>query len=354
LSPSLGAFLAGVLLSSSEYRHELQADIEPFEGLLLGFFFMSVGMSAELRLAVSEPRIILLGVVLLLIGKTAISFMLARLAGRTRTESLRFALALPQGSEFSFVLFGAAVAAGVVSERMAGLATLIIALSMAATPILFALAERFLVPRLVVHKEPAYDAIPDSDAPVIICGFGRVGQIVGRILRMQGIPFTALDKDTSQIEGLRRFGFQVYYGDPTRADLLRAAGAEKAKMAVVALDDMEETLVAVDMLRRNFPNLKLFVRARNRRHAYLLMDREVDGLVRETFHSSLRLSEMVLNAAGISPVDSLRTVEVFRVRDEQALIDSHAYYEDERRLIQNAQDVSDELAGLFERDRPIR
>ena len=355
LSMSLGAFLAGVLLSSSEYRHELQADIEPFEGLLLGFFFMSVGMSAELGLAVSEPKIILLGVVLLLAGKTAISYLLARVAGRVRSEALRFALALPQGSEFSFVLFGSAVAVGVLSDRMAGLATLIIALSMAATPILFALSERFLVPRLTsARKEPVYDTIPDTDAPVIICGLGRVGQIVGRILRMQGIPFTALDKDTSQIEGLRRFGFQVYYGDPTRADLLRAAGAEKAKMVVVALDDMEETLLAVDMLRRNFPNLKLFVRARNRRHAYLLMDREVDGIVRETFHSSLRLSEMVLNAIGISPVDALRAVEVFRVRDEQALIDSHAFYEDEPRLIQNAQDIADELAGLFERDRPTK
>ncbi len=355
LSPSLGAFLAGVLLSSSEYRHELQADIEPFEGLLLGFFFMSVGMSAELGLAVSEPKIIILGVLLLLAGKTVISYLLARLAGRVRAEALRFAFALPQGSEFSFVLFGSAVAVGVLSDRMAGLATLIIALSMATTPILFALSERFLVPRLAsARKEPVYDTIPDTDAPVIICGFGRVGQIVGRILRMQGIPFTALDKDTSQIEGLRRFGFQVYYGDPARADLLRAAGAEKAKLAVVALDDMEETLVAVDMLRRNFPNLKLFVRSRNRRHSYLLMDREVDGIVRETFHSSLRLSEMVLNAIGISPVDALRAVEVFRVRDEQALIDSHAFYEDERRLIQNAQDVADELAGLFERDRPTK
>jgi len=354
LSMSLGAFLAGVLLSNSEYRHELQADIKPFEGLLLGFFFMSVGMSAELSLAATEPRIIILGVALLLAGKTAISFALARLAGRPGAEALRFALALPQGSEFSFVLFGSAVAAGVLSERMAGLATLIIALSMAATPILFAAAERCLVPRLATRKEPVYDEIPATDAPVIICGFGRVGQIVGRILRMQNIPFTALDKDITQIEGVRRFGFKAYYGDPARADLLRAAGAETAKLVVVALDDMEETLVVVDMLRRNFPKLRIFVRARNRRHAYLLMDRDVDGVVRETFHSSLRLSEMVLTAIGIGPVDALRAVEVFRVRDEQALIDSHAFYQDEPRLIQDAQDVAKELAGLFEGDRGTR
>ena len=354
LSMSLGAFLAGVLLSNSEYRHELQADIEPFEGLLLGFFFMSVGMSAELSLAAAEPRIIILGVGLLLTGKTAISFALARFAGRARLEALRFALALPQGSEFSFVLFGAAVAVGVLSERMAGLATLIIALSMAATPILFALSERFLVPRLGTHKEPAYDDIPAADVPVIICGFGRVGQIVGRILRMQNIPFTALDKDSTQIEGVRRFGFKAYFGDPARAEVLRAAGAETARLAVVALGDMEETLVVVDMLRRNFPKLKIFVRARNRRHAYLLMDRNVDGVVRETFHSSLRLSEMVLTSIGIGPVDALRAVEVFRVRDEQALIDSHSFYQDEPRLIQDAQDVANELAALFEGDRRPR
>jgi CPA2 family monovalent cation:H+ antiporter-2/glutathione-regulated potassium-efflux system protein KefB len=354
LSMSLGAFLAGVLLSSSEYRHELQADIEPFEGLLLGFFFTSVGMSAELRLVAAEPRIILIGVLLLLSGKTCIAYILARIGGRRGIEALRFALALPQGSEFSFVLFSAAVAVGVLTERTAGLATLVIALSMAATPILFALSERFLVPRLKRDKEPVYDEIPEGEVPVIICGFGRVGQVVGRILRMQNIPFTALDKNASQVEGVRPFGFKVYFGDPARPELLRAAGAEAAKLVVVALDDMEETLLVVDMLRRNFPNLKIYARARNRRHAYLLMDREIDGLVRETFHSSLRLGEMVLNAIGVAPVDALKAVEVFRVRDEQALLDTHAYYDDERRLIQNAQDVAKELAGLFEGDRPTR
>jgi CPA2 family monovalent cation:H+ antiporter-2/glutathione-regulated potassium-efflux system protein KefB len=351
LSMSLGAFLAGVLLSSSEYRHELQADIEPFEGLLLGFFFMSVGMSAELSLAVVELRLIALGVVLLLAGKTAVAYILSRLAGRRGAEALRFALALPQGSEFSFVLFSAAVAVGVLTDRMAGLATLVIALSMAATPILFALAERFVVPHLATPKEPDYDEIADTDAPVIICGFGRVGQVVARILRMQGIAFTALEKDATQVEGVRRFGFKVYYGDPGRPELLRAAGAETAKLVVVALDNMEETLAVVDTIRRNFPNVRIFARARNRRHAYLLMDGEIDGVVRETFHSSLRLGEMVLNAVGVPPVDALRAVEVFRVRDEQALIDTHAFYEDERRLIQNAEDVAKELASLFEGDR---
>ncbi len=188
-------------------------------------------MSAELNLAVSDPKIIILGVLLLLAGKTAVAYILARIGGRGGTEATRFALALPQGSEFSFVLFSAAVTVGVLSPRAAGLATLVIALSMAATPILFTLAERFLLPRMAARgKQPVYDEIPESDAPVIICGFGRVGQVVGRILRMQNIPFTALEKDASQIEGVRRFGYKVYYGDPSRPDLLRAAGAETAKL----------------------------------------------------------------------------------------------------------------------------
>lgn len=353
LSMSLGAFLAGVLLSSSEYRHELQADIEPFEGLLLGFFFMSVGMSAELGLVLSEPRIILLGVLALLAGKIAVAYALARIGRRSGTEALRFAVALPQGSEFSFVLFSAAVGVGVLDTHAAALATLVIALSMAATPILFAFSERFMVPHIKARApEPDYDEIVNAETPVIICGFGRVGQVVGRILRMQNIHFTALEKDATQVEGVRRFGFKVYYGDPGRPDLLRAAGAETAKLIVVALDDMEETLVVVDMIRRNFPNLKIFARARNRRHAHLLMDRKVDGLVRETFHSSLRLSEKVLTALGVSPVNALRAVEVFRVRDEQAMLDTHSFYNDERRLIQSAQDVANELASLFEADRP--
>ena len=351
LSMSLGAFLAGVLLSSSEYRHELQADIEPFEGLLLGFFFMSVGMAAQLSLVASQPLLILLGVVILLTAKSVIAFGLARLARQNARSALRFALALPQGSEFSFVLFGAAVAVGVLTPELASQATLVIALSMAATPILFAASEHFLVPRLQSLKEPKYDAI-EGTAPVIICGFGRVGQIVGRILRMEGIAFTALEEDASQVEIVRRFGNKVYYGNPGRPDLLRAAGAETAKILVVALDDMEEALRVVDIVRRNFPNLKIFARARNRRHAHLLMDRQVSGLVRETFHSSLRLTEQVLDAMGVPEAEARRAVELFQAHDERALLESHAFYDDEKQLIQNNLQVAQELAGLFENDQP--
>ncbi len=291
LSMSLGAFMAGVLLSQSEYRHELEADIAPFEGLLLGFFFISVGMSADLGLAQANPGLLVMATCGLLVTK--IIDMLrpcpAHPSGPGGLDPFR--LALPQASEFSFVLFGAAVAAGALDAERAAMATLVAAVSMAATPVLFALSEHFVVPRLHAVPPPAYDLINPEANPVIISGFGRFGQIVGRVLRMHGIAFTALERDPGQVDVIRQFGGQVYFGDPTRPDLLRAAGAEQAKLLVIAMDHMQDVLRVVDVAKRHFPNLKIMARARNRRHAHLLMDRAVDGVVRDTFHSSLKMAE---------------------------------------------------------------
>jgi monovalent cation:proton antiporter-2 (CPA2) family protein len=352
LSTSLGAFLAGVLLSDSEYRHELQADIEAFEGLLLGFFFMSVGMTADLGLALRDPGFFAVAVIGLVAVKAAVAFALGRAARQGARDAIRFALALPQGSEFAFVLFGAAVAAGSLGRAEADRATLVVALSLVATPFLFAASERLLVPRFLRRAaERPYDVPDGADAPVLILGFGRVGQIVGRILTMRRVRFTALEKDAAQVEFVRRFGGQVYYGDPTRPDLLRAAGAERAKLLVVALDDAEESLRVVDVVRRTFPNLRIVARARNRQHAFLLMDHGVGRIVRETFYSSLRLTEMVLEDLGVSPAEARRTVELFREHDERLLARSHAFHDDERRLIQTVQDAARELAELFEADR---
>ena len=352
LSMSLGAFMAGVLLSESEYRHELQADIAPFEGLLLGFFFLSVGMEADLRLASTHPALLLGATAALLLAKALICLVLALLSRQRLTDAVRFSLALPQASEFSFVLFGAAVAVGALAPDKAAMATLVAAVSMAATPVLFALSERLLIPRLEPAPMPDYDTIDAADAPVIICGFGRFGQIIGRVLRMHGIAFTALERDLGQVDVVRRFGNKVYFGDPTRPDLLRAAGAEQAKLLVVALDNMEDVLRIVETARRNFPHLKIMARARNRRHAYLLMDRGVDGLVRETFYSSLKLAEDSLIALGVSPEDAQRSVALFRAHDEQSLLDTHAIYRDEQQLIQSSQQATEELMALFEADQP--
>lgn len=350
LSPSLGAFMAGVLMSESEYRHELQADIEPFEGLLLGFFFISVGMSADLTLARAQPVFLAVGTVALLAAKAMIAFVLARIAGKNTRNALRFALALPQASEFSFVLFGAAVSAGALSSGNAAMATLITAASMVATPILFAGTEA--TSRLKRAPAPEYDTIDADPTPVIICGFGRFGQIIGRVLRMCGINFTALERNVGQVEVVRRFGQKVYFGDPTRPEVLRAAGAETATLLVVTLDNPPDVLRTVDMAKHNFPNLKILARARNRWFAHLLMDREIDGLVRETYYSSLELSRMALVQLGIDAAAAERAVTLFRDHDEKTLRETQAIYRDEKQLIQSQQQASDELASLFEADQP--
>ncbi|MFL5254793.1 MAG: monovalent cation:proton antiporter-2 (CPA2) family protein [Rhodopila sp.] len=351
LSMSLGAFMAGVLLSQSEYRHELQADIAPFEGLLLGFFFISVGMEADLHLAWAHPALLVAATAALLLAKVAVGLGLALLSHQGLTDAVRFSLALNQASEFSFVLFAAAVAAGALSSATAAMATLVAAVSMAATPVLFALSERFLIPRLQPEPVPDFDTIEAADAPVIIAGFGRFGQIIGRVLRMYGIRFTALERDPGQVDVVRRFGNKVYFGDPTRVELLRAAGAEQARLLIVVLDNPEDVLRIVEAAKRAFPQLKILARARNRRHAHLLMDRGVDGLVRETFYSSLEMAEEALEALGISPEEAARSVTLFRDHDERNLRETHAIYRDEKQLIQSVQQATAELTELFEADQ---
>ena len=352
---SLGAFAAGVVLAESEYRHELQADVEPFEGLLLGFFFISVGMSANIALALKEPVLILAGVLVLVAGKAAIAFGLGRLRGQNLATATRFALAIPQGSEFAFVLFGAALAAGALIKPMADRATLIVALSMLVSPVLFAISEKLLMPGLLTKVAPAR-ALPDAKdakpAPVVICGFGRFGQVVGRVLLTRGIAFNALDAEPDNVETVRRFGYLAYYGDSTRLDLLRAVGADTAKAIVIALPDAADVLKTAEMVRRYFPDAKVYARARNRRAAHLLMDIGVNALVRETFHSSLRLSELVLRGLDFSEGEARRTVAAFREKDEQMLIDQHAYFNDEAQVVQTSGQVAEELRSLFEADNP--
>ena len=354
LSMSLGAFLGGMLLSDSEYRHEIQADVEPFEGLLLGFFFMSIGMSADVGAVVRDPWFFAVAVPGLIVAKTIVGYLVGRAGRQLRKTALRFALSISQGSEFSFVLFGAAVAAGALAPEAASRLTLVVSLSMAATPLLFAASERWVASRMGAGTLPAYDAVEDEGAPVIICGFGRVGQVVGRILHMRGIRFTALERDPSQVEVVRRFGNDVYYGDPARPDLLRAAGAARARLLVVALDDMEQSLRVVEVARRTFPGLQILARARNRRHAHLLVDRGVEDPVRETLHSSIVLGRMALESLGETAEEASRAVTLFQAHDAQELRQSQAFHDDEAHLIQSARQAADELASLFEADRAGR
>ncbi|MDD2878419.1 MAG: monovalent cation:proton antiporter-2 (CPA2) family protein [Acidiphilium sp.] len=351
LSPSLGAFMAGALLSDSEFRHAIQADIEPFEGLLLGFFFISVGMSVDFSLLLAQPLTILAAVAATVAVKAAVGFVVSFIKRRSAATALRFAVALPEGSEFSFVLFGAAVAAGALSKTQAGLATLTVALSMILVPLLFAGVERFAIPRMTKRKITSAAIAPDRPTPVLICGFGRVGQIVGRLLSVRHIPFTALDQNAEHVAFVRRFGARAYFGDPTRITVLRAAGAGSAKVLVIAFDDAEASLKLVELVRRNLPHLTILARARNRRHAQLLMDLGVEHIVRETFLSSLKLGEMALTALDLDAAEAARTVAAFAARDEALLTETLGFAGDEPRVIASMQQSMTELQELFEADR---
>jgi CPA2 family monovalent cation:H+ antiporter-2/glutathione-regulated potassium-efflux system protein KefB len=354
LSASLGAFMAGVLVSDSEYRHEIQADIEPFEGLLLGFFFISVGMSANLGLAMQHPLEIA-GLVLALVGiKFLVAFAVSYIRRRLLGSALRFALALPEGSEFSFVLFAAAVASGALDKSVSDMATLVVALSMMVAPVLFAGGEKFVQPRLARAREKPFDKIDDGVTPVIICGFGRMGQIVGRVLSAQKIRFTALDKSQEQVDVVRRFGAKVFYGDPSREEVMRAAGADSAKVLVLALDDMDASMQTAQMVRRKFPHLAIVARARNRHHVHLLMALGINHIIRETFLSSLRLTEMALEQLDVPEDQGRRAIALFKAHDEQILDSTYAIAHDETKLIQTTQEASLELRDLFESDRNFK
>ncbi len=351
LSMSLGAFLAGVLLADSEYRHELEANIEPFKGLLLGLFFISVGMSVDLGLLAREPLQIAVAVLMLIKG--AVLFALGRFSGQGVESSRRLAAALAQGGEFAFVLFAVAAAGGIMSAALADTLVIVVTLSMMLTPLSLALDD-WLSRMGARQGEESFDRIDAGEVPVVIAGFGRVGQIVGRVLRARNIAFTALDKSSEQIETVRRFGSRAYYGDASRLDLLRAARTDKARIFVLAIDDVEASLRVAEIVRKHFPGVKILARARNRFHAYRLMDLGAHRIVRETFLSSLEIAGQALRDIGLSEWESKDTLATFQRHDQAQLERQHAVYHDETQLIQTTQEASRELQGLFESDREDR
>ena len=351
LSMGLGAFLAGVLLADSEFRHELEAQIEPFKGLLLGLFFIAVGMSIDLQRVMAEPALIAKGVLALLAIKTLILFAVGMRPGRLPTrEALMLGAVLALGGEFAFVVFGEAFRVGLIDAVLRDRLVAIVGLSMAATPLLVIAVSRWLVEHPERKAERVADVIDNGNPRVIIAGFGRMGQIVGRMLRAQRIPFTALEHSVEQVELLRSFGTMIYYGDPTRPDLLRAAHADRAEVFVLTTDDPESTIRTARLLKRLYPHLKVFARARNRQHAFKLMDLGVEVVIRETFHSSLELSQQVLEALGVPPAVASERREKFRAHDEQYLREQHLVYDDEAALIASAQQARQDLEQLFEAD----
>jgi glutathione-regulated potassium-efflux system protein KefB len=351
LSMALGAFLAGLLLAESEYRHEIEANLEPFKGLLLGLFFIGVGVALDLPYIGAHALEIALGVLALLALKIGVLYGLGRRVARLdRNGALRLAALLAQGGEFAFVMLAVAFRSALIDSGVRDTLTAVVVLSMAATPLLLIALERWIARNQSTPTRP-YDEIPgDQPARVIIAGFGRVGQIVARVLRAHRIPFTALEQSVEQVDSSRRFGNTIYYGDPARPELLRAARADQAEIFVLATDDPESNLRTARVIKRLYPHLKVYARARNRQHAFRLMDLQVAGVVRETLHSSLVLTEQVLVGLGMAPEVAKERIERFRQHDEKVLAAQHMVYDDETKLVQSAKEALLELEQIFEAD----
>lgn len=349
LSMALGAFIAGVLLADSEFRHELEANLEPFKGLLLGLFFMSVGMAAEPALLVEQP-VAVLGVAAALVAlKAAVLFGLGARVGLGGIERMRFAVALSQGGEFAFVLFAVGASSGALSGEVIAVLTMAVTLSMVSTPLLFAAVDRWGPRAGAGTGDREFDAM-DEHHPVIIAGFGRYGQIVGRVLRMKRIPFTALEGDAQQVDFVRSFGNRVFYGDSTRPEVLRAAGAGTARAFVIALDDVEASTALARTLRKHFPDVTVFARARNRRHAHVLLACGVHHVYRETYASSLETTHDVLEEIGLPYGDAHEAVRLFREHDEALLQSQLEIMDDQDALYRSARESIEHLESLFGAD----
>ena len=334
LSMALGAFLAGVLLAESEYRRELETDIEPFKGLLLGLFFIAVGMSIDFGVILRSPGTMAAIVVGLLALKAIVIYTLARLMGLPLQDRPVFTLLLAQGGEFAFVVFQAAAGSRVLTAEIASLLIGAVAISMLLSPLLLVAIDRLLMPRFMVGNARTLDEISEpQSAPTIIAGFGRYGQIVGRLLNAQGLAATVLDHDADMIEAARSFGYKVFYGDASRLDLLRTAGAASARVLVVAVDDTEQSLAIVKLAQQHFPQLEIVARARDVTHWNELRDLGVTRVERELFESSLRSGRTVLEVLGYAPSEARRQALRFR-RHNIALFETmYPHHKDRAKII---------------------
>ena len=350
LSMGLGAFLAGMLLADSEYSHEVEGHIEPFKGLLLGLFFMAVGMNLDLHLLLAKPALIFALVAGVALLQMLLMWAVARAFGQTHPSALLLAALLASGGEFAFVVFKTAETAALLDVATAKLLNVVVAVAMGITPLLV-LGVHYLSRKLAVAAPPRpFDEINSDAAKVIIAGFGRVGQIPARVLAAQKIPFTVIDPDTDVVDFARKFGGNVFYGDTTRPETLRAAKIEQAEVLVLALDDMERSIRTARVAKKLNPTLKIIARARNRRHAHKLMDLGIDDAVRETLHSALLITHKMLEELGFSAEMAADRVTRFRTLDENSLKEQFLFHDDEQALIQSVAQSRTELAALFEAD----
>ncbi|MCC2679981.1 MAG: potassium:proton antiporter, partial [Pseudobdellovibrio sp.] len=346
LSAALGTFIAGVLLADSEYRNELEANLEPFKALLLGLFFIAVGMGVDLHLLVEKPALVIALTLGYLALKTVIIYFVGRLFKLNHNNSKLMSVTISQGGEFAFVILGMALQMALVDSETLKLLTLVITASMALSPVMSLAVERY-TKFCETNPEPQFDKIDGEEPEVIIAGFGRFGQIFARILRAQGIPFVAVDHDADQIELVRRFGNKVYYGDVSRPDILESAGAAKAKYLILAIDDVQTSVKTAEIIRHSYPNLKIFARARNRGHVYDLKALGVKEIKRETFDSSVYFTRDLLVDMGFKKDLADRIVEKFIVHDEIMLEKQFQVRDDAPSMLSVSQQGVEQLAQVL-------
>ncbi len=359
LSMALGAFLAGVLLAESEYRRQLETDLEPFKGLLLGLFFIAVGMSIDFAVVLAQPGLIVLVVLGFVLLKALLLLAMARWMPIPGVERPVFVVMLAQGGEFGFVVLQAAGGAGLIAAGPSSFLLAAIAISMLLTPLVMVGVDRVITPRLQrtggAQGGPALPEIDeDQTAPILILGFGRYGQTVGRLINANGLSATVLDHDAEQVATVRRFGWPAFYGDATRLDLLRTAGAGTARVIVVAIDGVEQSLQVVDMLREHFPQATLVARARNATHWYGLKEREVQHVERETFDAALLSGRTVLELMGWQPHSARQQALRFKQHTLELMAQMAPYRKDEKQLIALSKLGRQQLEELWSRERAER
>ncbi|MGS0754591.1 cation:proton antiporter domain-containing protein [Roseateles sp. GG27B] len=352
LSMALGAFLAGVLLAESEYRRELETDLEPFKGLLLGLFFIAVGMGVDLAAVGQQPLLVLGLLAALLICKGALLTAMSLWMRIPLLERPVFVILLAQGGEFGFVVFQLGQQSGLINAAQNSALVAAVALSVACTPLLLLLSERWMLPRIQRRADPAAAALePPPPEPVIIAGFGRYGQIIGRLLYANGFAATVLDHDAEAIESMRRFGWRVFFGDATRLDLLRTAGAAQAQVLVIAVDDVEQSVAIAATAKAHFPQLQIVARARNVQHFFRLRELGVTLIERETFESALMSARSVLELLGLEPHAARKLAWRFRQHNIEQLEHTVPLHRDQNALIAAAKQGRQQLEALFAQER---
>ena len=353
LSPALGTFLAGVVLADNEYRNELESTITPFKGLLLGLFFISVGVSINFTLLVEEPLTVLGFVLLLIIVKFIILVILGRIFRLRKGYDFLFAFLLAQSSEFAFVIISFSQQNMLFDERTAGLLLLVVALSMAVSPLLLIFNEKALAPILSRRQNKTeYDLVESSDNPIIIAGFGRFGLVVGRLLLANNYKVTIIDSNPSNVEILRKFGFKLYYGDVTRPQVIEQAGIKNAKLVILSMAEYDEALKVADYLKKNYPHVKIMARAKDIYHAFEFFKRNVNTVQHEVFNSAAELGERALVHLGLSKYDAYRAARTFKHHEKQVILDLYELWkEDENRFIQESRRFSDQLSEILQTEK---